>query len=146
VLQLLVGALAVAGASCAGDAPEGSAEVTRADFGTEWPLTVEQGELRCDRGVVTFTADEVTYAVNAAALEATDHPQIDPIWADDPNDDNGLHMSLSPLLVPGQRPLLPSLIGGGLWPEASCFCGRALHLEAHGKVGRGSSANCRLWR
>ena len=101
VLQLLVGALAVAVASCAGDAPEGSAEVTRSDFGTEWPLTVEQGDLRCDRGVITFTADEVTYAVNAAALEATDHPQIDPIWADDPNDDNGLHMSLSPLLVRG---------------------------------------------
>lgn len=98
-LQVLVGVLALAAASCGGDHPKGSAEVSRADFGDEWPLTVEQGELRCDRGVLTFTADESTYALNAAALEATDHPEIDSIWADDPKDENGLHMSLSPLLA-----------------------------------------------
>lgn len=90
-------------ASCGGNAPEGSEHLSRDDLGAEWPLTVEEGDLRCDRGIVTFTADEVTYAVNAAALEASDYPQIDPIWADDPKDDNHLHMSLSPLLVRGSE-------------------------------------------
>jgi hypothetical protein len=97
----LVGGFAIAVASCGSNAHDGSEQLSREDLGAEWPLTVEDGELHCDRGIVTFTADEVTYAVNAAALEATDHPQIDPIWADDPNDDNDLHMSLSPLLVRG---------------------------------------------
>ena len=98
---LAVGGLLMAVASCGSNAPEGSEQVSREDFVGEWPLTVEEGKLRCDRGIITFTADGDTYAVNAAALEATDYPQIDPIWADDPNDDNDLHMSLSPLLVRG---------------------------------------------
>ena len=102
-LTFLVGVLAIAGVSCSDNAPQGSVEVTRGDFGSEWPLTVEQGELRCDRGVITFAAEEVTYAVNAAAIEATDHPEIDPIRSDDPNDDNGLHMSLSPLVARGSE-------------------------------------------
>jgi hypothetical protein len=73
----LVGGFAIAVASCGSNAHDGSEQLSREDLGAEWPLTVEDGELHCYRGIVTFTADEATY------------------------DDNDLHMSLSPLLVRG---------------------------------------------
>ena len=59
--------------------------VTRADMGTQWPLTVEEGTLACDGkngiGAVTFKApDGKVYAVNGSA-KTQGSADIEPIWA-----------------------------------------------------------------
>ena len=42
--------------------------VASADFGSEWPFTVDQGILACvDGSSVTFTASDATYALNGRA-------------------------------------------------------------------------------
>ena len=53
--------------------------ITRAEFGTHWPFTVAEGELRCDGGAVTFNAQGKTYAVNGTA-GGLGFARIDPIW------------------------------------------------------------------
>jgi hypothetical protein len=93
-----------------------TAEVRRADLGSDWPLTVESGVLRCAdievagdpsaRSVTFTTTDGTTYAVNATAQEHTDLPPIDPLWADDPayvEDDalRGLKITIWPLVARG---------------------------------------------
>ena len=58
-------------------------QVSRADFGNDWPLTVESGVLACEgAGAVTFTTGGTTYAVNGLAQRT--YPEIDAIWADAP--------------------------------------------------------------
>lgn len=78
------------------DAGAGEQEVTRADFGDEWPLTVEGGTLRCDGEAVTFEADGTTYAVNGMATSRDAGADIDPIWA--PGEVEGLKISIAPLI------------------------------------------------
>lgn len=63
----------------------GSVRVSRADFGDEWPLTVEEGILACDADAVTFIANGVVYAVNGTAETRGGGVDIDPIWADNPH-------------------------------------------------------------
>ena len=41
--------------------------ISRAEMGDDWPFTVENGELRCDRDRVTFHTDGKMYALNGAA-------------------------------------------------------------------------------
>lgn len=66
--------------------PEEPGHVSRAEMGDDWPLTVEAGTLRCDADAVTFvTEDGREYAVNGTAIGRHDHPEIDPIWANDPD-------------------------------------------------------------
>lgn len=54
--------------------------VSAASFEGEWPLTVDNGVVRCERGVeAVFEApDGATYALNGAAQSR--YPSIDPIW------------------------------------------------------------------
>ncbi|MDE2981420.1 MAG: DUF2511 domain-containing protein [Gemmatimonadota bacterium] len=60
--------------------------ISRADFGEEWPFTVESGTLRCSgSGAVTFTTESTTYAVNGTALTAGAGIEIEPIWAFSPS-------------------------------------------------------------
>lgn len=82
--------------------PTPAGYVTRAQFGDEWPLSVEDGQLACDsRQHVTFTSGGVVYALNGTAKGAIDngapYQVIDSIWLDDPNV-AGLKLSLRPLL------------------------------------------------
>ena len=59
-------------------------QVTRADFGDDWPLTVESGMLACEgTDSITFRTGGKTYAVNEAGASSFGEP-IGPIWADDP--------------------------------------------------------------
>ena len=82
-MRLLVPALILSLGSAAASA--GSREVTRADLGEEWPLTVDAGTLECSRGLIyTFTADGKTWAVNGTAA-ARGYADIEPIWAPNPN-------------------------------------------------------------
>lgn len=56
-------------------------QVTRADFGNDWPFTVESGVLACEgTDSVTFRTGGKTYAVSGGTFGEP----IGPIWADDP--------------------------------------------------------------
>jgi hypothetical protein len=74
-------------------------EVSRSEFGSGWPLTVEAGTLACeDAGAVTFTSDGTTYAVNGPAQAMDRWPDIDAIWADAPG---GFKKNIGPLVDRG---------------------------------------------
>lgn len=67
------------------DLAPNEALMTQAELGDEWPLTVDEGIVRCEgAGEVYFEAEGTTYAVNGTAQGASGAPEIDPIWADDP--------------------------------------------------------------
>ena len=60
--------------------------VSRADFGADWPLTVESGVLSCIApSSVVFEANGRMYAVNGAAKSQTGLAAINAIWADNPS-------------------------------------------------------------
>jgi hypothetical protein len=99
--------------ACGGDDGSGNDQsgaqdgaVSQADFeadGRTWPLTVESGTLACERGTeIVFTADGTTYAVNGSALAAGDKPEIDAIWADNP-EIPGSKVNISDLITAGQE-------------------------------------------
>jgi Protein of unknown function (DUF2511) len=80
-----------------GPAP-GTRQVSRADFGEEWPLTIESGLLRCRAGAVTFETGGSVYAVNGLAMNNTQNLDIGPIWVsgvDTPK------KNMSPLIAAG---------------------------------------------
>ena len=70
---------------CSDAADDGSKEITRTQYGIEWPFTVERGRLRCDPGShVVFLANDKTYAVNGSAKGAAarnGYENVDEIWA-----------------------------------------------------------------
>jgi hypothetical protein len=78
-----------------------SVAVKRSDFGDDWPLTVEQGTLRCEGDAVTFNDGETVYAVNGTAKTRKSGVDIDPIWADNPD-------------IPGTKRNIGVLIDRGL--------------------------------
>ncbi len=72
--------LVIAGCLAAGAASAESRDIRVEDFGRDWPLTVNSGELQCTgAGVVTFRSGGVVYAVNGTAT-AAGHAPIEPIW------------------------------------------------------------------
>jgi Protein of unknown function (DUF2511) len=84
----------VAASACSSSSGN-SEEVSRADLGSDWPLTVDSGTLVCEgAGSVTFTVNGTTYAVNGLAEGA----DIDPIWADS---GDGLKKNIGPLIDRG---------------------------------------------
>ena len=76
--------------------------MSRADWGEEWPLTVDSGIVRCEAGTqVVFEANGETYAVNGTAMtQLPDLPRIDEIWADSP-DIAGLKVDIGPVIDTG---------------------------------------------
>ena len=55
--------------------------ISASDYGDRWPLTVEDGILRCEGArAVVFIAGGRAYGVNGTAL-TMGYPEIDPIWA-----------------------------------------------------------------
>jgi hypothetical protein len=96
--------LFVALSSCGGDAAN-EAHMRRADLGTDWPLTVDEGTVSCEGigerlGEVYFTAEGTTYAVNGLAQGASDGPDIDEIWADN-LEMEGLKINIGPIIDRG---------------------------------------------
>ena len=76
-----------------------SIEVSRADFGKKWPLTVSSGTLSCkEPGQVFFETGGTVYTVNGMAATMTDLPEIDPLWKDAPH---GLKKNIGPLIQRG---------------------------------------------
>jgi Protein of unknown function (DUF2511) len=80
--------------------------VQSAAYGSDWPLTVSGGVLRCEEpSLVTFTTDNgTTYAVNGSARGFSEDrgwvDDISPIWRDDPAF-SGLKISIGPLIDDG---------------------------------------------
>lgn len=70
------------------DAPT-SVTVTQAEFGEQWPLTIPQGQLRCESVAwVLLEADGVTYAVNGTArghAKRAGWADANDIWRDSPS-------------------------------------------------------------
>ena len=90
-------------AACSGAdtaAGNSSIEVSRADFGAEWPLTVDSGTLSCEADAVTFESSGTTYAVNGTAGSRDAGVDIEPIWADDPSGD-APKLNIGPLIDRG---------------------------------------------
>lgn len=98
----------VALAGCGGDtgsdpaaAASNEALMSADELGDDWPLTVDEGIVRCEgAGEVYFEAAGKTYAVNGMAIGMSDLPEIDPIWADDPERE-GLKISVHPIIDRG---------------------------------------------
>lgn len=74
--------------------------VSRAMLGDDWPLTVEEGQLRCIEQAVTIVVDGTAYALNGVALQRDTSRDITPIWADNPTVE-GLKKDLGPLIERG---------------------------------------------
>jgi Protein of unknown function (DUF2511) len=100
--MVLVLVLASCGSSTDADGDGGGGlEVSRADFGRDWPLTVKSGTLNCEgAGAVTFTTNGTTYAVNGLASGMDQWPEIDAIWADA---SGGLKKNIGPLIDRGLK-------------------------------------------
>jgi hypothetical protein len=102
----LIAILALGMVGCAEETPAtgNTVEVTRAEYGEEWPLTVDRGIVGCEADAVTFTApDGEVYGVNGHAL-ARGSQEIDPIWRAAPDQfdpDFTLRVSIGPLLDRG---------------------------------------------
>lgn len=81
--------------------PPNEAAVTQDQYGDAWPLTVDEGVLRCDPvDQVIFTGpDGNEWQVNGAAASAG-YDDIEPIWADNPSID-GAKVNISPLIDDG---------------------------------------------
>jgi hypothetical protein len=56
-----------------------SLKVKSSDFGDEWMLTVNEGELKCEGGAISFTANGTAYAVNGTA-KGKGYADISSIW------------------------------------------------------------------
>jgi hypothetical protein len=92
----LTALLAIAAIAGCGLGPVGR-QVTRAEFGDAWPLTIESGTLRCQGSdAVTFETGGRTYDVSGAAaiVGGGFGEPSDPIWA---RDANGALKDLEPL-------------------------------------------------
>jgi hypothetical protein len=66
IMVVLFAAFGVIG--CGGSSSQ--KHISRADYGSDWPLTVDSGTLDCwGPGAVTFTTEDgTTYALNGTAL------------------------------------------------------------------------------
>ena len=85
----------------------GTANITESEYGEKWPLTVAGGALSCkpvgSLGIVTFTANGKTYAVNGTAMgqaKKNGWKEIDEIWKPNPTIP-GTKIDMEPILDKG---------------------------------------------
>lgn len=86
----------------------GGANVTESEYGEKWPLSVQSGTLNCTSlgtlGIVTFTANGITYAVNGTAkarAKQNGWREINEIWRDNPNPQYGPKINIGPIVEKG---------------------------------------------
>lgn len=74
---------------CGGGGAGNAREVSRQDLGSDWPLTVDRGTLKCEgsRGVgqATITVNGTTYYVNGLAKQTNKYRPLEEIWAPNPS-------------------------------------------------------------
>ena len=75
-------------------------DIVADDFGTDWPLTVEDGTLVCSLGQVTFVHGGVEYAVNPVAERTGLYERLEPLRASE-RPGRGAKKSLEPLIDAG---------------------------------------------
>jgi hypothetical protein len=87
------------------DPEPGGKQVSRAQFGDKWPLSIERGTLHCKgskaSGAVTLFADGITYALNLNAQDSG-YAQPGALWLDD-KDNPGSKLPMGPLVVEGMK-------------------------------------------
>ena len=89
------------GCSEGGGQAANETRISRDDYGSDWPFTVDSGVLNCEgAGAVYFTSEGTKYAVNGTARGASDAPDVDAIWADDPQM-TGLKINIGALIQDG---------------------------------------------
>ena len=86
----------------------GKKEVSRQDYGDEWPLTVGSGVLACAASAVTFETDTNVYALNGIAKARKSGAELNPTWAEDTGIPGlgaipGLKKSIGPLIDDGLK-------------------------------------------
>jgi len=76
--------------------------LSRADFGKQWPLTVEAGVVSCENySVIFMDLEGKRYVVNGTATAHYKYlPEIDEIWAPDPKVP-GSKINISPVIERG---------------------------------------------
>lgn len=86
----------------------GGVQITESEYGEEWPLTAKEGTLNCTSlgtlGIITFTANGITYAVNGTAkarARQSGWREINEIWKDNPNPQYGPKINIAPLVQKG---------------------------------------------
>lgn len=102
--SILVAAIALASSGlvgCGDTSSSGNSEaISEADFGNEWPFSVDEGVLRCEgAGAVVFEAEGTDYAVNGTA-SGQGYAEIEPIWLEDPAA-AGLKINIGPIIERG---------------------------------------------
>ena len=75
-----------------------SVYVSKDQFGSKWPLTVDGGRIECIDGfIAVIHVGGMAYALNGAA-ESRGYSPINPIWRDNP-DMPGLKVDIGPLIA-----------------------------------------------
>ena len=82
--------------------PADTREVSLSDVGSDWPLTVSSGKLKCTNNAVTFIDGATIDALNGAANELSYAIDGAPIWAADPAG-AGLKKDIRPLIDRGLK-------------------------------------------
>ncbi len=82
----------------------GQQHVTAIEYGSEWPLTLSEGDLAChDNGAITLKSTEGTeYALNDKAL-GQGYPAPLAVWKYDENMASGVNLPLTPLIQHGAQ-------------------------------------------
>jgi hypothetical protein len=62
--------------------PPNSKRISKQELGKDYPFTVTEGDLTCKSGLILFTANGQTYAVNGTAKTPKRYKPIDEIWAE----------------------------------------------------------------
>ena len=104
LILVLVSALMLLSGCTGGDGVEEGVELSREDFGDDWPFTIPKGYADCVRGNAAVFRVELdyddyldgTYALTGAAMSAG-YPEINPIWRDNPNIE-GAKISIRPII------------------------------------------------
>lgn len=79
-------------------------KISKKEFGSLWPLTVDEGYVECINGAVIFTSKGKTYAVNGIANGRKKYQDIMPIWKVDPAYNNrNVKMDISPIINAGLK-------------------------------------------
>ena len=100
---LVVGLAAVGACSSAAPGSEASGKTLRSsDYGSDWPLTVDEGVVTCEASAVYFTTGGRRYAVNGMATGRKDAPDIDVIWKANPALE-GTKINIGPIIDEGLK-------------------------------------------
>ena len=79
--------------------------ITKAEYGKDWPFTVDRGILKCVDGSVVFVANGKTYGVNGVS-KSHGYADLEEIWAIDSSltDANTtIRIGIGPILEAGVK-------------------------------------------